>query len=1030
VVYAAGWRSILAEVFVGSRTFARHVLCPAARRCWPFLFDCAMVVERCVVEMVLERGDDRTEVVVNGLRDIALCGKGMTEEISVAYTRFQRDGNIDALTEALVQIEMRAESRERLMERKSGGAPTLEGNLASVCHLRPREGPPAPMSRAPNFALPEVLYTPFSPTQQATADVNFRGRGARNEDGSPQASRSVRDPQSAASAGIVSLPLPSLAPTEGRNVWTPPAGYAALEREAQAHATPNLHQESHLSSPLSLHAFGAPAHVVHAGTNPNHYSSFHPEAQASSMSPDIQRDMHRAMPWQSRVNYVTQPYAEPGPVPNPSMPRSSNFHERQGSNIASMPPPPISLCMEVCRSPPNVVEADGGENSQKVMVGNERSVRGHMPPGSISHSPSHAGTPSAAQRRRTRDILAEQVDLTINTVGQSVGDLGQSVVDFFGNFAAPLRLASSAPSPAGHGPHSQAETPAVGGPVAGCNDRSPHRPSPIPDSPHQDAAHHAPHSHGSRHQSPQQASVHADMRRPGGTRMSPPVSHAGLSPPLSYGGLSPPHSTGYPQAPLSRGRMLAPKLDLTLRPDDIRPEGKRRQSWTRRQRVEVTQSLRERIDWLRQSLFTEAQTSSEQVATDFEDMVVRVRRGAHIVDDTLEVMGDWPVARWRQGVIVHFEGEQGIDCGALTREWAKLLCQQLLRPGRGLFRRTAKGNRVVVLFDQESELAHGGSTEGMYHFVGRFLAFALWRGIRIDAVLSPYMLRLVSTPVPTLPTPSVPVLTLPTPSDSVPTLCAPPPSASVPAAAPRSLLAPLPPRHALRSRSHLPVPARAPPLPLAMMQSCAPGPGGAHAHATLVAPAALLTVGCACRVADEQVAHATLEDLREVDPKLHANLSMMLTCEPSLIEDTFCQSFCIDTEFLGARNTYDLKAGGSEVSVTGANVQEFVDLYVQHVLYVFCAKALCSFLAGFHSLIPPGKVKDFSTNELEALICGQPEITDQDVEQLRAASHCSLDAAGRPHAQVLWALKSEARNPKPETRNPKPGRARGAEVRA
>ena len=204
-----------------------------------------------------------------------------------------------------------------------------------------------------------------------------------------------------------------------------------------------------------------------------------------------------------------------------------------------------------------------------------------------------------------------------------------------------------------------------------------------------------------------------------------------------------------------------------------------------------------------------------------------------------------------------------------------------------------------------------------------------------------------------------------------------------------------------------------------MMQSCAPGPGGAHAHATLVAPAALLTVGCACRVADEQVAHATLEDLREVDPKLHANLSMMLTCEPSLIEDTFCQSFCIDTEFLGARNTYDLKAGGSEVSVTGANVQEFVDLYVQHVLYVFCAKALCSFLAGFHSLIPPGKVKDFSTNELEALICGQPEITDQDVEQLRAASHCSLDAAGRPHAQVLWALKSEARNPKPETRNPK-----------
>ena len=34
-----------------------------------------MVVERCVVEMVLERGETRHDVVVNGLKEIALCGK-------------------------------------------------------------------------------------------------------------------------------------------------------------------------------------------------------------------------------------------------------------------------------------------------------------------------------------------------------------------------------------------------------------------------------------------------------------------------------------------------------------------------------------------------------------------------------------------------------------------------------------------------------------------------------------------------------------------------------------------------------------------------------------------------------------------------------------------------------------------------------------------------------------------------------------------------------------------------------------------
>ena len=113
---------------------------------------------------------------------------------------------------------------------------------------------------------------------------------------------------------------------------------------------------------------------------------------------------------------------------------------------------------------------------------------------------------------------------------------------------------------------------------------------------------------------------------------------------------------------------------------------------------------------------------------------------------------------------------------------------------------------------------------------------------------------------------------------------------------------------------------------------------------------------------------------------------------------------CVSSEFLGARNTYDLKEGGSEIPVTGDNVAEFVDLYLQHVLYIFSAKALTAFLAGFHSLIPPWKVKDFLPHELEAVMCGQPEITDKDVEQLRAASHCSLDPSGRPHAQVLLKI--------------------------
>ena len=122
---------------------------PSRRGAAAGLHRAAMVVERSVVEMVLERGETRHDVVVNGLKEIALCGKvclcagagagvgvpgracclvtgrrhrwataplrsapiashphgaprrrvqGVTEEISTAYARFQQDGSIDGLT--------------------------------------------------------------------------------------------------------------------------------------------------------------------------------------------------------------------------------------------------------------------------------------------------------------------------------------------------------------------------------------------------------------------------------------------------------------------------------------------------------------------------------------------------------------------------------------------------------------------------------------------------------------------------------------------------------------------------------------------------------------------------------------------------------------------------------------------------------------------------------------------------------------------------------------------------------------------
>ena len=53
----------------------------------------AMVVERCVVEMVLERGETRHDVVVNGLKEIALCGK-VSMARTCARPRTERPGAV------------------------------------------------------------------------------------------------------------------------------------------------------------------------------------------------------------------------------------------------------------------------------------------------------------------------------------------------------------------------------------------------------------------------------------------------------------------------------------------------------------------------------------------------------------------------------------------------------------------------------------------------------------------------------------------------------------------------------------------------------------------------------------------------------------------------------------------------------------------------------------------------------------------------------------------------------------------------
>jgi E3 ubiquitin-protein ligase NEDD4 len=69
-----------------------------------------------------------------------------------------------------------------------------------------------------------------------------------------------------------------------------------------------------------------------------------------------------------------------------------------------------------------------------------------------------------------------------------------------------------------------------------------------------------------------------------------------------------------------------------------------------------------------------------------------------------------------------------------------------------------------------------------------------------------------------------------------------------------------------------------------------------------------------------------------------------------------------------------LKPGGEGIDLTNANRQEYVDSYVEFRLQFQIKGQLEALAKGFHSLIRPSQLQNFTVSELDLLICGLPDI--------------------------------------------------------
>jgi len=127
----------------------------------------------------------------------------------------------------------------------------------------------------------------------------------------------------------------------------------------------------------------------------------------------------------------------------------------------------------------------------------------------------------------------------------------------------------------------------------------------------------------------------------------------------------------------------------------------------------------------------------------------------------------------------------------------------------------------------------------------------------------------------------------------------------------------------------------------------------------------------------------SLEDLHSYDPDLYLGFKKLLEFDGD-VESTFCRMFVYEYEWLGEEIAVELKEGGKEIAVTEENREEFVELYVKHLLDTSIQQQFAGFSEGFQQVCGGAALQLFRPEELELLICGSGDL---DFEALQRECH-------------------------------------------
>ena len=123
-----------------------------------------------------------------------------------------------------------------------------------------------------------------------------------------------------------------------------------------------------------------------------------------------------------------------------------------------------------------------------------------------------------------------------------------------------------------------------------------------------------------------------------------------------------------------------------------------------------------------------------------------------------------------------------------------------------------------------------------------------------------------------------------------------------------------------------------------------------------------------------------LNDMREIDADIANGLQQLLDFDGD-VQETFELTFTHDTEEYGMLVSKNLKEGGSEIPVTNENKEEYVRLYVNHVINELPKREINEFIKGFKMVMHGRALQLCSAKEFEMIVVGSPELDFTDLEK-------------------------------------------------